>query len=128
MIRYSAELTWSWALNQRSTRRSWLLRTLLVLFWVGRTNSFFVFVSLVSLTLALTLLPNVRDLDALPGKLVAVLNALGVIAAWAVLHTTYGLYYAYLYYRSEESSSGLAFPAIRSQASSTSPTPPSPSL
>lgn len=62
------------------------------------------------LFLALSLLPDVRDLDTLPGALVAGLNALGVVAAWAVFHTAYGLYYAYLNYRSEGSPGGLAFP------------------
>ena len=31
------------------------------------------------------------------------------ISAWGVLHTSYALHYAYLYYRSEESAGGLAF-------------------
>jgi len=35
---------------------------------------------------------------------------LGVVAAWGVLHTSYALYYASRYYRSEEFSGGLSFP------------------
>ena len=38
------------------------------------------------------------------------LNALGVVAAWAVLNTAYALYYAYIYYGDEEGSGGLEFP------------------
>lgn len=111
MIRTSPERTRQWALNQRGTRRSWPLRILLVLFLVGRTGRLFIIlVSLTGLTAALSLLPQVRELDTLSGVLVAVLNASGVIAAWLVLHTAYGLYYASLYYRYEGSFGGLAFP------------------
>jgi uncharacterized membrane protein len=38
------------------------------------------------------------------------LNALGVVAAWAVLNTAYALYYAYIYYGDDEGSGGLEFP------------------
>jgi len=52
----------------------------------------------------------VRDLQTAQGVFAAVLNTLGVVAAWAVLHTSYALYYASRYYRSEKSPGGLAFP------------------
>jgi uncharacterized membrane protein len=52
----------------------------------------------------------VRNLETVEGKLAFILNTLGVIAAWAVIHTSYGLYYASRYYRSEESPGGLEFP------------------
>ena len=42
--------------------------------------------------------------------LAAILNALGVIAAWGVLHTSYALYYASRYYQFKPSPGGLAFP------------------
>jgi uncharacterized membrane protein len=71
---------------------------------------FIVFVSLVSMALAIRLVPDLRDMETIGGLSVAVMAALGVISAWGVLHTSYALHYAYLYYRSEESPGGLAFP------------------
>jgi hypothetical protein len=44
----------------------------------------------------------------------AFMAALGVIAAWGILHASYALHYAYLYYRSKESPGGLAFPGEQS--------------
>jgi uncharacterized membrane protein len=58
---------------------------------------------------AVVLLPQVRDGSLASAPLVA-LNALGVVAAWAVLNTAYALYYAYIYYGDEEGSGGLEFP------------------
>jgi uncharacterized membrane protein len=119
IIRSSAQQTRRWALDQRipprphiSILRSVILRVLQVLFLVSRTSSLFfiVFVSLVSLALAINLTPIVRDLETMRGASLAFMAALGVISAWAVLHTSYALHYAYLYYRSEESTGGLAFP------------------
>jgi uncharacterized membrane protein len=83
---------------------------------VGRTSSllFIVLVSFVGLLSAISLLPQVRDLQTTQGMLAAVLNMLGVVAAWAVLHTSYSLYYASRYYRSEESPGGLVFPGEQS--------------
>jgi uncharacterized membrane protein len=118
IIRSSPEETRRWALAQRPVDRAelsllrWMvLRALQVLFLVGRTSSllFIVLVSLLGLFAAISLLPQVRDLETTHGVLAAVLNALGVIAAWAVLHTSFALYYAYRYYRSGESP-GLEFP------------------
>ena len=111
-VRSSPERPRQWVLNQRGTSRSWLPRILLVLSWAGRAGSLFfiIFVSLLGLITSLSLLSQVRELDNLSGVLVAVLNALGTIVAWAVLNTAYGLYYAYLYYRSEGASGGLTFP------------------
>jgi len=40
--------------------------------------------------------------------------SLGVVSAWGVLNVSYGLHYAYLYYRAEESPVGLAFPGEQS--------------
>ena len=75
---------------------------------------FIVFVSLVSIVLAISLVPDVRDLETMRGASLAFMAALGVISAWGVLHTSYALHYAYLYYRSEESAGGLAFPGEES--------------
>jgi uncharacterized membrane protein len=123
IMRSSAQQTRQWALDQRipprvhlSVLRSVILRVLRALFLVSRTSSLFfiVFVSVVSMALAIRLVPAVRDLDTNGGLLVAIMAALGVISAWGVLHSSFALHYAYLYYRSEESAGGLAFPSERS--------------
>lgn len=75
---------------------------------------FIVFVSLVGLLLAVSLVPDVTDLGTIRGASVAFMAALGVISAYGVLHTSYALHYAYLYYRSEESAGGLSFPGEQS--------------
>jgi len=64
--------------------------------------------------LAIILAPDVRDLETTRGASLAFMAALGVVSAWGVLHTSYALHYAYLYYRSEESAGGLAFPGEQS--------------
>jgi hypothetical protein len=120
ITRSSAHQTRQWALEQRipprphlSILRSVILRVLQTLFLVSRTSSLFfiVFVSLVSMALAISLVPDVRDLETTKGVSVAFMAALGVISAWGVLHTSYALHYAYQYYRSEESAGGLDFPS-----------------
>ena len=120
IMRSSAQQTRQWALDQRisprphlSILRSLIVRVLQALFLVSRTSSliFIIFVSLVSLALAIRLVPDVRDLETLGGVSTAVMAALGVISAWGVLHTSFTLHYAYLYYRSEDSAGGLAFPS-----------------
>ena len=119
VIRSSIQQTRQWALDERipprphlSLLRSVILRVLQVLFLASRTSSLFfiVLVSLVGLVLAISLSPHVRDLETARGVSVVVLDALGVVSAWGVLHISYALHYAYLYYRSEESAGGLAFP------------------
>jgi hypothetical protein len=123
IMRSSAQQTRQWALDQRipphphpSILRSVILRVLRALFLVSRTSSLFiiVFVSLVSMALAIRLVPAIRDMDTTGGVTVAVMAALGVISAWGVLHTSYALHYAYQYYRSEESAGGLDFPSGQS--------------
>jgi uncharacterized membrane protein len=120
MMRSSAQQTRRWALDQRtpprvhlSVLRSVIVGVLRALFLISRTSSLFfiVFVSVVSMALAIRLVPAVRDLDSSSGLLVAVMAALGVISAWGVLHSSFALHYAYLYYRSEDSAGGLAFPS-----------------
>ena len=119
IIRSSAQQTRRWALGQRipprphlSLLRSVVLRILQAMFLATRTSSLFfiVFVSLVSLGLAISLGPEVRDLETLRGISLAIMAALGVLSAWGILHSSYALHYAYQYYRSEESPGGLAFP------------------
>jgi hypothetical protein len=119
----STQQTRLWALDQRipprphlSMLRSVILRVLQALFLVSRTSSlyFIVFVSLVGLVLAISLVPDIRDLETIRGLTLAFLAALGVISAWGILHTSYALHYAYLYYRSEHSAGGLAFPSDQS--------------
>jgi uncharacterized membrane protein len=66
------------------------------------------------MALAIRLVPAIRDLDTTGGVSVAFMAALGVISAWGVLHSSFTLHYAYLYYRSEESAGGLAFPSEQS--------------
>ena len=119
IIRSSAQQTRRWALDQRmpprpnlSTMRSVVLRVLRVLFLASRASSLFfiIFVSLVSLVLAISLAPEVRDLETARGVSLAFMAALGVLSAWGILHASYALHYAYLYYRSEESPGGLIFP------------------
>ena len=123
ILRSSAQQTRQWALDQRtpphphlSILRSVILKVLRTLFLISRTSSLFfiVFVSLVSMALAISLVPDVRNLDTTGGVSVAFMAALGVISAWGVLHTSFTLHYAYLYYRSEESAGGLAFPGEKS--------------
>jgi uncharacterized membrane protein len=123
LIRSSAQQTRRWALDQRipprqhlSVLRSVALRILRALFLVSRTSSLFfiVLVSLVSLVLAISLAPEARDLQTTRGISLAFMAALGVVSAWGVLHTSYALHYAYLYYRSETSPGGLTFPGEQS--------------
>jgi hypothetical protein len=123
IMRSSAQQTRQWALDQRipprvnlSILRSAIVRILRALFLISRTSSLFfiVFVSVVSMALAIRLVPAIRDLETTGGLSVAVLAALGVISAWGVLHSSFTLHYAYLYYRSEKSAGGLAFPSEQS--------------
>jgi uncharacterized membrane protein len=123
IIRSSAEQTRRWALAQRapprphlSVMRSVILRVLRALFLVSRTSSLFfiVLVTLVSLVLAISLAPEVRDLETARGVALAFMAALGVISAWGILHASCALHYAYLYYRNEGSPGGLDFPGGQS--------------
>jgi Protein of unknown function (DUF1345) len=123
IIRSSAQQTRQWALDQRipprphiSILRSVIVRVLRAVFLISRTSSLFfiIFVSLVSIVLAISLAPDVRDLETTRGASLAFMAALGVVSAWGVLHTSYALHYAYLYYRSEGSAGGLAFPGDES--------------
>src|SRR5215213_9357766 len=93
--RSSAQQTRQWALDQRipprphlSILRSVILRILRVLFLVSRTSSLFfiVLVSLLSLVLAISLAPEVRDLETTRGVSLAFMAALGVISVGNTPH------------------------------------------
>ena len=112
ILRSSPRQTRQWARFQRNTTRGGPLRlAIMLLFMVGRTGSllFIILVSQMGLVAAVVLLPQVRDGSLASAPLIA-LNALGVVAAWAVLNTAYALYYAHVYYGDEERPGGLAFP------------------
>jgi uncharacterized membrane protein len=112
ILRSSPRQTRRWARVQRGAKGGWLPSMAMALFQVGRTGGlhFIVIVSQVGLVSAVVLLlPQVRDGSLSSTSLIA-LNALGVVAAWAVLNTAYALYYAYTYYGDEEDPGGLEFP------------------
>ncbi|MCA1716688.1 MAG: DUF1345 domain-containing protein [Actinobacteria bacterium] len=111
IFRSSPRQTRQWARVQRRAKGGWLLSMAMALFLVGRTGSllFIAIVSQMGLVAAVVLLPQVRD-GSLAGAPLTALNALGVVAAWAVLNTAYALYYASMYYKDEERSGGLEFP------------------
>jgi uncharacterized membrane protein len=112
ILRSSPEQTRGWALEQRVERRSCLSRVLMLALLVGRTGSllFIVAVSLTGLGAALNLLPQLRDPSTPEGLAVAALNGVGVVLAWAVLHTAFALYYARRYYGDARVPGGLRFP------------------
>jgi uncharacterized membrane protein len=60
--------------------------------------------------LGLYLLPILRSGTSVWARVGVALCAIGVVAAWALLHTSFALYYAHLYYRSGQSPGGLVFP------------------
>jgi hypothetical protein len=88
IIRSDAQQTRRWALAQRtpprphlSVLRSVILRILQVLFLATRTSSLF-FIIFISLVLAISLGPEVRDLETMRGVSLAIMAALGVLSAW----------------------------------------------
>jgi uncharacterized membrane protein len=111
IFRSSPRQTQQWARVQQRAKGGRLLSMAMALFLVGRTGSllFIAIVSQMGLVAAVVLLPQVRDGNLTSVPLIA-LNALGVVAAWAVLNTAYALYYAYMYYGDEERPGGLEFP------------------
>jgi uncharacterized membrane protein len=112
ILRSSPRQTRQWARAQRRAKGGWLSGMAMALFLVGRTGGllFIVIVSQFGLGAAVgLLLPQVRNGSLASASLVA-LNALSVVAAWAVLNTAYTLYYAHTYYGDEENPGGLEFP------------------
>ena len=102
ILRSTPEQTRRWAAMQVAPR-SRLVRHLL-----GRRSHLVLVAgaSFMGLSAALTLLEQAHK------EVVAqhVFYALGVVASWLVLHTSYTLYYAYLYYNRDGTEGGLAFP------------------
>lgn len=58
--------------------------------------------------IALTLLPRGEGLEADPLR--TLLCGLGVLLSWALLHTSYAMFYAHLYYHIPRKPGGLEFP------------------
>lgn len=107
-----------WALAQelpRSRRRRFM--TVISdrrVFSGGAGMNTIIAVSVGGLFLAVALLPRGRDLGVEP--LLALLCVLGVLLSWALLHTSYALYYAHLYYRIPDKPGGMAFPGSEEPA------------
>ena len=102
-----------WALAQEPPRRSRWRRFVAVIsdrrvFSGGAGMSTIVGVSVGGVSLALALLPRDGDLGAEPLR--ALLCVLGVLLSWALLHTSYAMYYAHLYYRDPRKAGGMEFP------------------
>lgn len=93
--------TRQWSATQ-STAHPWLWNLLLS----QHTNLILAMsASLVGVVQALFLIKNQQG--AIQGQ---VLSAVGVLSAWLMLHTSYTLYYTYLYYRNEKMTAGILFP------------------
>ena len=102
-----------WALAQEPPRRSRWGRLVEVVserrvFSGGAGMSLIISVSVGGLGLALWLLPQGGGLRDEPLR--AFLCVLGILMAWALLHTSYAMYYAHLYYRVPGRPGGMEFP------------------
>jgi uncharacterized membrane protein len=102
-----------WALAQEPPRSSRWGRFVEVIsdrrvFSGGSGMSFIISVSVGGLSLAVALLPRGEDLGAEPLR--TLLCVLGVLLSWALLHTSYAMYYAHLYYRDPRKAGGMEFP------------------
>lgn len=101
-----------WALAQELPRSRW--RRFVEessgrrVFSGGAGMSFITSLSVGGVGLALALLPQGGDLGAEPLR--ALLCVLGVLMSWALLHTSYAMYYAHLYYRIPRKPGGMVFP------------------
>ena len=116
MLLTSPSQTRRWATAQEAPR-SRLRRFLQVLAstrlfsgWAGLLT--IVSFSFVGLVFGLTLIFQVRlgDVYEEAGLQFLAACVIGVLLAWALLHTSYALYYAHLYYRDASRPGGLAFP------------------
>ena len=102
-----------WALAQEPARRSRWGKFVEIIsdrrvFSGGAGMSFIISVSVGGLGLAVALLPRAEDLGAEPLR--PLLCVLGVLLSWALLHTSYAMYYAHLYYRDPRKAGGMEFP------------------
>lgn len=107
-----------WALAQELSRSRWRRFMAVVsdrrVFSGGAGMSTIISVSVGGVGLAVALLPRGGDLGVEP--LLALLCALGVLLSWALLHTSYAMYYAHLHYRNPSQPGGLAFPGSEEPA------------
>jgi uncharacterized membrane protein len=107
-----------WALAQELPRSRWRRLVTVIsdrrVFSGGAGMSTIIGVSVGGVGLALELLPRGENLRAEP--LLALLCVLGVLLSWALLHTSYAMYYAHLYYRIPDKPGGLAFPGSEEPA------------
>ena len=103
-----------WALAQEPPRSSGWRRFVEVVFSDrkvfsgGAGMSVIISFSVGGLFLTLTLLPRGGDLWAEP--LLVLLCVVGVLLSWALLHTSYAMHYAHLYYRNPRQPGGMEFP------------------
>jgi uncharacterized membrane protein len=102
-----------WALAQEPPRRSRWGRFVEVIsdrrvFSGGAGMNTIIGFSVGGLFLAVALLPRGEDLGAEPLR--TLLCVLGVLLSWALLHTSYAMYYAHLYYRDPRKAGGMEFP------------------
>lgn len=105
--RSSPEQTRRWALAQDRTG-STLQRAKRTFYGTrifGGKTGLLTIATIVFLGLGFALLALLDGLGA--GRVV--LSVVGVVAAWGLLHTSFALYYAYLYYGDEASPGGLRF-------------------
>jgi hypothetical protein len=105
----SPEATRRWALaqNRGGSLRQRVMRTFYGTRVFGGKTRLFTIATVVSIGFfcALTLVPDL-------GRTATVMSVVGVVAAWGLLHTSFALYYAYLYYGDEASPGGLRFPGV----------------
>ena len=103
-----------WALAQEPPRSSGWRRFVEVVFSDrkvfsgGAGMSVIISFSVGGLFLAVTLVPRGGDLWAEP--LLVLLCVVGVLLSWALLHTSYAMHYAHLYYRNPRKAGGMEFP------------------
>lgn len=96
---------WALAQDRSGTVTQRIMRTFYgTRIFGGRTGLFTIIVVVfIGLFSALTLLPDL-------GTVRSTLSVVGVVVAWGLLHTSFALYYAYLYYGDEGNPGGLLFP------------------
>ncbi len=107
-----------WALAQERPRSRWRRFAEVItdrrVFSGGAGMFVIISFSVAGVFLALGLLPRGGDLGAQP--LQTLLSVLGVMLSWALLHTSYAMYYAHLYYRIPHQPGGMEFPGVEEPA------------
>ncbi len=101
-----------WALAQKPPRSRWgrLLEVISDrrVFSGGAGMALIISTSAGGLFLGLGVLTQGGSLGTEPLR--ALLSVLGVLLSWALLHTSYAMYYAHLYYRDPSEPGGMEFP------------------